>query len=221
MSLYDSGNGSLLYNYIHTMNDKGVPDTLILDPHVKYRIVVHTLPPVVKDNVFITPAKHTIIPIETPQGDLQLKMEGVTQYKNLQVVIKKVNEPNIIHVQEINSKKRYLTGKYDLEVLTTPRIFIKGVTITQSKTTIINILQPGKLEVAMSLDHISAVYVQNRNSFEWVCDVPVNAGRHVMVLQPGTYKIVSRARMGNRTIYTFEREITIRSGELTQVNLNR
>ena len=51
MSLYDSNSGKIKYNFIHTMNFKGIPDTLSIDPSVKYKIVVHTLPKVETDEI--------------------------------------------------------------------------------------------------------------------------------------------------------------------------
>lgn len=48
MTFYDSFSGAIRYNYIHTMNPKGLPDTLVVDPLSRYRIVVHTIPPVSK-----------------------------------------------------------------------------------------------------------------------------------------------------------------------------
>ena len=51
MSIYDASTKKLLFNYEHTMNGRGVPDTLFLDPLRRYDITVHTLPPVQKNNV--------------------------------------------------------------------------------------------------------------------------------------------------------------------------
>ena len=33
VSLYDSENGNLVEHVVHTMNGKGIPDTLYLDPY--------------------------------------------------------------------------------------------------------------------------------------------------------------------------------------------
>ncbi len=220
-TLYDAKTGDIAYNYVHTMNDKGVPDTLILDPNSRYNLVVHTVPQIVKNDIGIIPAKHTIIPVDAGQGDLLLKVEGATQYKNLQAVVKQANQLKIIHVQDFNTKKKYLIGKYDLEVLSTPRIFIKGVDISQSKTTTVNVPQPGKLDVNMATDYVAAIYMMNGKTLEWVCDIQSNAGRQIIVMQPGTYKVMARAKTSTKTLYTFEREFTIQSGVVTQLNLSR
>ncbi|MEP7171077.1 MAG: VWA domain-containing protein, partial [Bacteroidota bacterium] len=99
MTFYDRLSGSIRYDFVHTMNAKGYPDTLRIDPLSTYNIVVHTLPPVKKDSVKVTPGKHTIVGIETPQGDLLLKLDGSNDYKNLQAIVRKRDETNTLHVQ--------------------------------------------------------------------------------------------------------------------------
>ena len=69
------------YNYIHTINNYGNPDTMIIDPVLKYKIVAHTIPPVSVDSVTIKPGKHTIIPLSTPQGKLKIKMNSKINYQ--------------------------------------------------------------------------------------------------------------------------------------------
>ncbi|MBK7855454.1 MAG: hypothetical protein IPJ79_11625 [Bacteroidetes bacterium] len=89
MTFYDTYSGAIRYNYIHTMNVKGVPDTLKVDPLSTYNIVVHTIPPVRKDSVKILAGRHNIVGIDTPQGDLLLKFDGLSDYRNLQCIIRK------------------------------------------------------------------------------------------------------------------------------------
>ena len=60
MTFYDNFSGLIKYNFIHTMNNRGLPDTLVLDPLCKYNLVVHTIPPVEVDTIKLTPGKHTV-----------------------------------------------------------------------------------------------------------------------------------------------------------------
>jgi Ca-activated chloride channel family protein len=46
MTFYDRYSGRMLYNYVHTINNRGNPDTLVLDPLVTYKVVIHTIPEV-------------------------------------------------------------------------------------------------------------------------------------------------------------------------------
>ena len=54
MTFYEAGTNKVMYNYMHTINARGNPDTLVLDPSVKYDLFVHTIPPVEKKNISIT-----------------------------------------------------------------------------------------------------------------------------------------------------------------------
>ena len=48
ISLYDQSAGILRYHFIHTLNARGLPDTLQLDPVNRYDMIVHTNPPIFK-----------------------------------------------------------------------------------------------------------------------------------------------------------------------------
>ena len=60
ITFYNDFTGSAKYNYLHTMNAYGHPDTMVIDPVLSYKVVAHTIPPVSNDNVVLTPGKHTI-----------------------------------------------------------------------------------------------------------------------------------------------------------------
>ena len=138
MSLYDSNSGKMKYNFIHTMNFKGIPDTLSIDPSVKYKIVVHTLPKVETDEIELIGGQHNIIPIETPQGSIQLKLsEG--KMRTLYFMVRQEDECEVVNVQSFKDKVKYLVGTYDIEILTLPRIKMT-VDIEQSKKSFIQIV---------------------------------------------------------------------------------
>src|SRR5678816_1065790 len=64
MTFYSKLDGSVKYNFVHTMNSRGNPDTLTIDPLHTYKIVVHTITQVEKDSVRLTPGKHTTVGID-------------------------------------------------------------------------------------------------------------------------------------------------------------
>ena len=55
ISFIDEFTNTVKYNYIHTLNSYGQPDTMIIDPVLTYRVKAHTLPPVSVDSVKILP----------------------------------------------------------------------------------------------------------------------------------------------------------------------
>jgi Ca-activated chloride channel family protein len=218
MSFYDMGSKQLMNNYMHTINERGNPDTVQLDPIYKYRMVVHTIPPVVKENISLTPGKHSTIAVDAPQGELMLRVDGLTQYDKLQFITRKAGDHKTLHVQDANAKEKYIVGKYDIEVLTLPRMLFKDVSVDQSTVTTMQIPQPGKLVLNYNLaDYYADVYQMVRNEMVWVCKLPVESRKHIAVMQPGDYKIIYRAKGATRSNNTFERQFKISSGTATNI----
>jgi Ca-activated chloride channel family protein len=220
MSFYDEFSGALKYNFIHTMNHRGLPDTLRLDPLSTYRMVVHTLPPVSVDSIAMTPGKHTIIPVDAPQGYLALKYDGASEYKDLQAIIRLKNSMNTLHVQDFNTTEKYIIGKYDLEILCTPRILLNGVDISQSHTTTIQIPQPGMITLLSGSSIIGAVFQEENNQLKWVLNLDASVQKQTLVLQPGNYKVVMRPKNSKSSDYTVQKTFKIVSGTSTNLNLN-
>src|SRR6056297_3237362 len=121
MTFYDMFSNRPRYNYFHTINLRGVPDTIILDPLSEYRMVVHTLPPVVKDSITISPGAHNLVGVDAPRGTLLLQRPRGAQYRDLQFLVNDLNG-SLINVQAVDEKERYITNLYNIEVLTLPRL---------------------------------------------------------------------------------------------------
>ena len=143
LTFFDSFSGKVLYNYIHTLNHRGLPDTLILDHIPVYRMRVNTLPPVEVDNIKLIPGKHTIIAADVPQGTLVLKVSDPMQYRGLSFIVRKSGDMNTLNMQKMYEEEKYLIGKYDIEIPVLPRVNLYGVEIKQSHTTTVEIPRPG------------------------------------------------------------------------------
>jgi Ca-activated chloride channel homolog len=218
MTFYDRYSGQIKYNFIHTMNTRGVPDTLVIDPLSIYDIVVHTIPPVRKDSVRLTPGKHTVVGIDVPQGHLSLKVGGADHlYKDLLCIVRKKGSPNTLHVQSFKEVEKYITGKYQLEILTLPRIIIDEVEISQSKTTDVIIPVPGIAAITLPTKGFGSLYVDNGKTLEWILNLNSNSQQETLVLQPGSYRIIFRSRFATRSFYTVEKSFQIKSGETLRI----
>lgn len=220
MTFYDDLSGMIKHNYIHTMNSKGLPDTLILDPLTTYDMVVHTIPPVEVKNIKVTAGKHSVIAADTPQGDLILKMQKNNLYKSLKFIVRKSGKTKTLNVQEVNETERYIVGKYDLEILTLPRIYVDKVDISQSHTTKIEIPQPGILTILTASPGYGGVYHINKNKMELVFNLNPDITKETIVLQPGKYKLVFRGKSVNNTIETFTKSFEIKSGSSIPLRIN-
>ena len=217
MTIFDALTGKELHNYYHTMNARGLPDTLFLDPMRKYNLKVHTLPVIFEKNISLIPGKHNTIAVNAGQGNIQLIVDGGTKYDRLQAIVRKKGTMETIHAQEFNTSKRYLVGLYDIEILTTPRILLHDVKVTQDNTTKIQIPQPGIANLTKTKNYVAAIFRIYEGKTEWVADISETKSNQAMAMQPGNYIIIGRLKSETKTIYTFEKEFTILSGQVSDV----
>ena len=219
MTFYDSKTGVIKYNYIHTMNNRGNPDTLPLDPLSTYKLVVHTIPPVSKDSIELTPGKHTLIAIDAPQGYLNLKANGTNDYKDLKYIIRKNKEMNTLLVSDADKLEKLIVGKYDLEVLSLPGIILNDIVVSQSKTTTVQIPQPGIANIIMQNLGYGQLFLNEKNKLKLIYNINENSFKETLTLQPGAYTVVFRPKNSKESIYTITREFKIESGVAVQVKL--
>jgi Ca-activated chloride channel family protein len=213
MTFYDQYSGVIKYNFIHTLNTKGNPDTLVIDPLPVYKIVVHTTPPVSKDSIILTPGKHTTVGIDAPQGYLYLKFDNPAEFKKPTAIIRLHSDMKTLDVQEFHSTEKYLVGKYDIEVLTLPRINLENVDIAQSKTTTLQIPRPGLVTLMSNSLGYGSLYVESNGKLRWIYNLEDNLTKETIVLQPGRYHVVYRPKNSKESIYTVEKDFSVVSGE--------
>jgi len=220
MTFTDVYSGKVKYNFIHTMNNRGLPDTLVVDPLVTYRVDIHTLPPVSIDTFRITPGKHTVVATDAPQGNLQLKMAGVSNAaKGLQSIVKKGGSFQTLNVQNFGETEKYITGRYDLEVLSVPRILLKDIDVSQSHTTTIEIPEPGIAVFRKSFNGYGTLLLNDKNKLTRVYELNETLTLETLYLQPGSYRVVFRPKNSRSALYTVEQNFIIESGKTTDIQL--
>jgi Ca-activated chloride channel family protein len=215
MTLYEAHSGKVKYNFYHTMNFKGLPDTLSIDPAVKYNIQVHTLPEVWKENIEITAGQHNTIPIETPQGSIELKLlEG--RVRDLKFIVREEGECDVVNVQNFKDRVKYLVGTYDIEVLTLPKIKMV-LDVEQSKNSIIQIPAPGLVGFKNPGKGFGSICRKIDGEIDLVYSFLPNSKNKTLELQPGKYVYIFRGQSRQRAFYTVEKDFTIISGKSTVV----
>jgi len=223
MTFYDDFSGLAHYNFVHTLNNKGVPDTLVIDPLLTYNIVVHTIPPRSAEKITLTAGKHTTIGIKVPQGTLDLKLESRDKtVRDLKCIVRQNGKKETLNVQNFGQTENYITGVYDLEVLTLPRIYIDDVEIKQSHTTTIEIPMPGIAVIEKKAAGYGGIYLEENNELQLVYNFKDNSlERETIVLQPGRYRVIYRPKYSNKSIYTVEKKFDVESGKSVNVRLYR
>ena len=217
MTFYDNHSKSIKYNFVHTMNYRGNPDTIPLDPVLKYDLTVHTLPEISKNSITIKPGIHNIIALDAPQGYLKLKMNGMNEYNDLKCIVRQEGKMKTLYIQNFEEVTKYITGNYDLEILTLPRMYVPNVNIKQSHTTKVFIPEPGIATFYLPSKGVTSIFLEHDNKLEWIYNVSPYTDRETVVLQPGSYRVVYRGINVKQVIYTTEKRFKITSGASTQV----
>lgn len=217
MFLYESGTNNLKYTFVHTINKYGNPDTLIIDPNIKYDLVVNTIPVLEKKDIVIYKNVHNTIVLDAPQGFIKLKHSNATKTYPLMCRVMQSGSCETINTQQVNQKDKYIVGKYDVELLTLPRKTI-SVEVTQSTTTTIDVLAPGNLSFSTKGDVVAQLFTnETENKEEWVCNLDTSNKSGMLQLQPGKYKIVYRYLNKLDSKETSTNEFTITSNKTTTI----
>lgn len=212
MTFYEAGTNTVKYNYLHTINHRGNPDTLVLDPDLKYDLTVHTIPPQEKKNISIVKGKHNIIPVDAPQGFLKLELDGPISKYYPTTIVRKNGDMKTLNVHDFGKTEKYIVGKYNLEILTLPRIYLKDVDIKQSSTNAIKIPASGSILFSKQTTGFGSVYVDDGKTVTWVCNFNPTLLNEYIYLQPGRYKAIFRPEFSKETVKTVERNFEVKPG---------
>ena len=210
LTFYDNFTDIVKYNYIHTMNSMGNPDTMIIDPVLKYKVIAHTIPPVESEIITISPGKHTIIPLKTPQGKLKIM---INTKENYQFIVRKTNQKETINVQTINSTQKYITGNYDIELLTLPRQYFNNIRINQNQLTKLQLPSTGLANILLPANGYGGVFLNDGDKLVEIYKFNGESNQYKLTLLPGKYTVVYRAKSSKKYIYTDEKTFVIKSGK--------
>jgi len=212
MTFFDKLSDRPRYHYIHTINAMGNPDTLILDHLTNYWVQVHTIPPVFIDSLTLTPGKHTVVGVKAAQGDLFLKNSQSSIYRDLKCLVRKTGKNEILTVMKLGETEKLLTGYYDLEFLTLPRLQRDSVEITQSTTTKVEIPNSGIVTILMDTHGYGTILRMGKNGYEWIATLKDNTLKETKYFLPGDYRIIYRAKNANQVIYSSTKKFKVKSG---------
>ncbi|MBL7964843.1 MAG: VWA domain-containing protein [Flavobacteriales bacterium] len=212
VTLYDQRTGSIRYHFTHTLNGRGLPDTLLIDPVYTYRMVVHTIPPEEKENIKLRPGEHNTITIEAAQGILEVRMPGGDPASaSTPVIVRRTGASGTLHVQSLNSSERYRLGRYDLEILTLPRTLVGDVVVKQGAPTLVQVPRPGILSLQFSTPGHGAVFLKEGSTLRWVTNWESNVTNVLYKLQPGDYRVTYRSVNARQTVYSVDKDLSIQS----------
>ncbi len=208
-----------VYNFVHFRDQKGKPDSVEIDAVLDYDVLVNTIPPVTKKQIIIEAGTHNIVKIKAPQGYLKINQSGHSEYQDgVNILVYKGK--NRVNIQKMNAKDRYLTGKYNLEILTLPKIKLEGIRIDQNDIKELTIPNPGIINLYTNVPGFGSLYSINKDGHQqWVKNLEEDKTRYTMAIQPGEYKLVFRAKNAFASKYTTIKHFKIKSGSTTNIKL--
>ncbi len=219
MFLYEAGTNKLKYTYTHTINRYGNPDTLVIDPNFKYDLVVNTLPKIEKKNISIVKNTHNTINVDGPQGYLKVRTSNGNKDYAIVTRVMLHGSTQTINLQDLNFVDKYIIGKYDLEIMTLPRIY-QTITVDQNSTTNVDILAPGLLSYKSANNIVAQLFMLNsEGKWEWIHNLDLTKNYDNVFMQPGSYRMVYRQKNLRSSANTFEKDFKIYSNKTTTINL--
>ena len=220
MSFHDNFSGDIRYTYMHTLNNTGKPDTIYLDILSTYDLKVHTIPPVFKDSIRLEEYKHNIIEVPAPQGTLFVDIQGENPLNsNFKCILQKSGIPQTIYVIDADKRQKLITGIYDLEILTMPRIYVDAVKIEQSKVNKIEIPEPGDVVINFRNPSYGTLLHEYGDILTNLFDFTPEQTHYKLRLQPGYYRVVYREKKHFKSINTGEAKFRVTSGDFIIENL--
>ncbi|RNI29345.1 vWA domain-containing protein [Rufibacter latericius] len=207
------------YNYVHYLDNAGKPDELEIDALLSYDLVVNTIPAVKVRNLDIKPGRHNVFKVKAPQGYLYLRQDAPTSYGYVTALVRAKGDQNLLQTQRFPSQQKYLTGSYEVELLTLPRIK-KTVTIRQGQATEVTFAPPGSLNITQDLQGYGSLYLLNNDGTQdWIWNLPEGSSKISVPLQPGNYRLVYRIKSAKGSKFTDVKNFSIKSNLTTTIKL--
>ncbi len=219
MTFLNSATKQVEYNLVHYMTAAGKQEKLEIDALLTYNLVVSTLPTVTVQNLDIQPGQHNVIKIKAPQGYLYLRQDAPTSYGQILALVKQAGQQELLNVQPFPSQHKYLSGNYEVELLTLPRIK-QSVSIKQGQASTITFPPPGIFNITQDLKGYGSIYALDSNGQQnWIYNIPDGSSKLSLPMQPGQYRIVFRIRTALSSKFTYTKDFTIHSNLTTTIKL--
>ena len=220
MFFYRKKDDELTNVFFHKLNN-GISDTLYIEPST-YRIEVQTIPKVVSEYFTLNAAKHNVINIKVPTGTLKITFtdnkKEIIYPKPAKYLIKKQGEKSYLHQEFIGNNQEYITGNYDIDILTLPPIQT-SIVIKDNELIEVKIPATGDLIISSKMPIHGAVFVKNKDGLVNIYSLKPNTSSQHLVLLSGKYQLVFRYSKDKKMIKTKTVKFEINAKETTKLNL--
>jgi Ca-activated chloride channel family protein len=167
----------------------------------------------------MAPGKHNIAAIDAPQGMITVDQKKGFQFKDLLFIIRQNGKDSTLCRQKVLDIKKYITGKYDLEIPTLPVTYINNVEVRQSEITTITLPQPGVITILVNNEGICELFVEKNNDLEWIYTIDTKEKSIPLILLPGNYRIIYRPLYSKQSHYSITKKFRIESGKSSSLRV--
>ncbi|HEY0262755.1 MAG TPA: VWA domain-containing protein [Chitinophagales bacterium] len=216
LTFYDSKTQIAKYDFYHTLNAYGNPDTIVISPYFNYDIQVHTIPERWIRNVHLEKDLHNTVETQAAQGQLTFRLQGAVSKSALidriKCLVHEKDSVNFVSAQRVNTDVRYLIGKYDLEILTLPPILLKDVAVEPNKKTEISVPAPSIVTISKNTQMYGAIFVKDNETLTKIYDINQTPAQETIALQPGKYRVIYRAKAAKSVNNSLNKDFDVVSG---------
>ncbi|MCR5192730.1 MAG: VWA domain-containing protein [Bacteroidales bacterium] len=224
VALYDSQTGVVKYTTLYSIDSRYTPDTLIVDPLVTYNVTLFTTPPINLKNKQFKPGRVNRLNFTVEQGSLRLRTDGqrtnypVPQYP---VLIYPHGSNTLLGSQLLGETHNYLTGNYDIEVLSTPTLRLDNVAVVSSSATDLTIPTPGVANINKpKVISSGSIFELKEGVLKYICDLDPNKINERILLMPGEYQLVLKPQNSIEYKKVKTLRFLIGAGRTTNINLS-
>lgn len=224
LAFYDSQTGVVKYTTLYSIDSRYTPDTLIVDPLVTYDITLFTSPETRLYRKQFKSGQVNNLKITVEQGSLQLHFDGKrTNYQVPQypIIVYRKGANKIINIQSMGEVHNYLTGTYDIEILTSPTLRLEGVSVAPSSVTDLAIPTPGLANISKPKVISSAsIFELKEGVLSLVCELNPNKINERILLMPGQYQLVIKPQNSIDYKNVKTKRFQIEAGQTTNINIS-
>lgn len=224
IAFYDSQTGVVKYSTLYSIDGRYTPDTLIIDPLVTYDVTLFTRPETRLRKKQFKPGRVNRLNITIEQGTLQLRLDGKRvnyQIPQYPILVYRHGTTELLGTQLLGEQRNYLSGTYDIEMLSTPPLHLDGITVEGSASTSLTLPTPGMANINKSkVISSGAVFQFKEGVLTHVCDLNPNKVNERLLLMPGEYQVVIKPQNSIRYSDARSMRFKIETGQTTNINLN-
>ena len=208
------------YTFYHRLDQNKQADTLLIEPSPIYKLVVETIPPIVKENIKLSGNRHNIISIDAHTCNLSVNVyadgEATKLIPEIPYFIKESSQSDYCYSKETNTTQSYLYGNYDIDILTLPLSQFKNVSLNSPQKEL-RIPAPGKLVVNAKFPIHASLFTEINNRLVNIYTFPANSKQEILDLQPGNYSLVYRFDHKRKMTETVIENVQIKSKEIIEL----